>query len=209
MATVELRDALMGTAARLRGGATYQWTHMGACNCGHLAQTVTRVSRAELHAMALERVGDWSEQVVEYRPSSCLPIDHVISTMLAIGLTTEDLAHLERLTDPVVLARLPRDERHVDYRKRDDVVRYLETWAALLAHQLGERHEPVDRRGDPHESGEHMPDRATVPAGTPQLGRAGSDHVDEVTCLRDREPSTDRELGDGQGVRATKTSKAA
>ncbi len=133
--TKQLIDVLVATAARLRSGATYQWAHMGACNCGHLAQTVTKISRAELHAIALERAGDWSEQVVEFCPTSGLPIDHVIATMLELGLTREDLQHLERLTSPDVLARLAHG-RYLDYRKRDDVVLYLETWAAALVDEV-------------------------------------------------------------------------
>ncbi|HSI06658.1 MAG: hypothetical protein ACAI38_17000 [Myxococcota bacterium] len=208
-ATSALHDALMRTAARLRGGATYQWSHMGACNCGHLAQTVTRVSRAELHAMALERAGDWSEQVVEYCPTSGLPIDHVIATMLTIGLTTEDLAHLERLTAPEVLELLPPDERQLDYRKRDDVVRYLETWAALLAHQLHEGHQTMHGGRGPDQRGEGMPHGSTVTTSAPELGRPRRDDVDNVTCLRNGEPGADRELGDGHGVGAAETGKAA
>jgi hypothetical protein len=133
--TKQLIDALMATAARLRAGATYQWAHMGACNCGHLAQTVTKIPRAELHAMALERAGDWSEQVVEFCPTSGLPIDHVIATMLELGLTTEDLSNLERLTSSYVLGRLP-ERRELDHRRREDVVLYLETWARALAEEL-------------------------------------------------------------------------
>jgi len=144
--TTALVDALMQTAARLRDGAIYQWSHMGACNCGHLAQTVTKISRAELHAIALERAGDWRDQVIEFCPTSGLPMDHVIATMVDLGLSTEDLAHLERLTSPYVLAKLserngapsgmPDAPRHLDYRKRDDVVLYLETWARALADEL-------------------------------------------------------------------------
>jgi hypothetical protein len=133
--TQALIDALMQTAARLRNGDIYLWSHMGACNCGHLAQTVTNISRAELHAIALERAGDWSEQVVEFCPSSGLPIDHVIATMLDLGLSREDLAHLERLTSPYVLAKLP-ERRYLDHTRRDDVVLYLETWARALADEL-------------------------------------------------------------------------
>lgn len=135
-ANTQIIEALTRTAARLRTDVDYRWTHMGACNCGHLAQTVTTLSRAELHAMALEKPGDWSEQAVDFCPTSGYPMDHVIATMLELGLTTQDLVHLERLSDPDILARLPSALRHVDYRKRDDVVRYLDAWAELLSDQL-------------------------------------------------------------------------
>ena len=29
------------TAERLSGDVSYQWGHMGMCNCGHLAQSIT------------------------------------------------------------------------------------------------------------------------------------------------------------------------
>lgn len=130
--TPELVNALRTTAARLRGGAEYRWTHQGMCNCGHLAQTVTRRSRGELHRMALEKQGEWADHAVEYCRDSGYPIDHVITEMLQLGMTTDDIAHLERVSDPRVLQRLPDGERALDKRARDDVVRYLEEWALLL-----------------------------------------------------------------------------
>ncbi|WP_243635867.1 hypothetical protein [Hymenobacter edaphi] len=39
-------EALRTTAQRLSTQAPYQWGHMGSCNCGHLAQTITRLSKA-------------------------------------------------------------------------------------------------------------------------------------------------------------------
>lgn len=127
-----LIEALRSTAKRLSGGTAYRWAHMGMCNCGQLAQTVTLHSKEELHRMALQKAGDWGQQAMEYCPDSGLPMDHVIGTMLDLGLTREDLRHLERLSDPSVLARLPIGERHLDQRSRDDVVTYMRLWADLL-----------------------------------------------------------------------------
>lgn len=135
-ATTELVHALRATALRLEEGATYQWTHMGACNCGNLAQTLTRIDRAELHRVALQRAGDWSEQGVEYCPTSGLPIDDVITTMLDAGLELRDLGELERLSAPEVLARIPLEERPLDRRERAHVVRYMRAWAELLEERL-------------------------------------------------------------------------
>ncbi len=127
-----LAAALRETATRLDGGAYYQWTNQGACNCGHLAQTLTTKSRAEIHSMALEKAGDWSEHVVDYCATSRYPIDHIITTMLDAGLTRRDLSDLERLRSNVVRVRLPDGRRALDYRRRDDVVLYMRTWADLL-----------------------------------------------------------------------------
>lgn len=131
--TVALVEALRVTAARLEGGATeYRWTHMGACNCGQLAQTITKIPRAEIHRRALERAGDWGEQAVEHCPTSGLPIDHVLDAMLEVGLELGDVTHLERLSDRRVLRRLPIGERNLSFRERGDVVRYMREWADLL-----------------------------------------------------------------------------
>ncbi len=136
-ANPDLIEALRTTASRLASGAEYRWTHMGSCNCGHLAQTVTRLPREEIHRLALQKAGDWGEQALEYSPTeycpaSGYPIDHVIEALLGLGLTREDLWHLERLSDPNVLRRLPIGQRDLCCRERDDVVVYLRTWADLL-----------------------------------------------------------------------------
>ena len=136
-ANEELVRALRVTADRLAADdARYEWGHMGSCNCGHLAQTVTRLSRAEIHRRAMERAGDWGEQVVDYCPTSGYAIDHVIEEMLALGLDRGDLSDLERLSGPKVLARLPLGERELKRNRRDDVALYLRTWASLLETEL-------------------------------------------------------------------------
>lgn len=138
-ATRELITALRLTAARLRTDVPYRWTHMGACNCGHLAQTVTQLSRAEIHRIALERAGDWGEQALEYCPSSNLPIDHVMAELLELGLEQDDINHLERLSDPRVRKALPPEQRRtLDFRSRMDAVDYMMAWARLLEEQLGD-----------------------------------------------------------------------
>lgn len=128
--------ALRATAARLAAGSRYQWTHQGACNCGHLAQTITRRSREELHRLAVQRAGDWGEHAIDYCPTSGYPIDAVLSEMLDAGLELSDVGHLERLDDVAVLRRLPIEERGLDHRRREHVVRYLEAWADLLEERL-------------------------------------------------------------------------
>jgi hypothetical protein len=133
----ELIAALRQTARKLANGAPYQWGHMGSCNCGNLAQELTKLSKAEIHthALAVGR-GDWNEQMNDYCPTSGLPIDTLIAEMLQAGLSTEDLKHLERLSDRQILERLPQGERSLRHNRRDDVVRYLYTWADLLEEQL-------------------------------------------------------------------------
>ena len=134
--SVKLIEALRRTARHLATGTTYQWGHMGSCNCGHLAQTITKYSKGEIHGAALWRYGDWSEQLRDYCPQSGLPMDQIIDQMLALGLTTDDLAHLERLSHPPILGRLKNSEQQLRHNVRDDVVLYFETWADMLEEEL-------------------------------------------------------------------------
>lgn len=129
--------ALRATAAKLEAGAVYRWTHMGACNCGHLAQTITHLSADDIRRYAHERAGEWAEQGLEFCPTSGYPMDAVLSALFEIGLSSDDLRQLERLTHPEVVRRLPLELRKVlSYRERDHVVLYMRTFADLLEEQL-------------------------------------------------------------------------
>jgi hypothetical protein len=131
--TLSVIQALRATAQRLATEAPYQWGHMGSCNCGHLAQTVTRLTKGEIHARAMQRAGDWERQLTDYCPTSGLPIDETIDEMLALGFTRTDLAHLERLSDAAIRRAIPFERRNaLRHNQRDDVVLYLRTWAGLL-----------------------------------------------------------------------------
>jgi hypothetical protein len=133
----QLIEALRATAHRLATEAPYQWGHMGSCNCGHLAQTITSLTKAEIHARALQRYGDWERQLVDYCPTSGLPFDQTIDEMLALGFSREDLTQLEKLGDPAVRHAIPFERRNtLRHNQRDDVVLYLRTWADLLTKQL-------------------------------------------------------------------------
>ncbi len=135
--SLHLVEALRRTAKKLTTGAPYQWGHMGGCNCGNLAQELTRLNKDQIHAYAMQRYGDWNEQVDDYCPTSTLPIDLVINEMLNAGLMLEDLRHLEKLSDKQVLARFPLDRRQaLRHNVRTDVVTYMTEWADLLEEQL-------------------------------------------------------------------------
>ncbi len=139
MATTSLPviQALRSTAQRLATQAPYQWGHMGSCNCGHLAQTVTKLTKGEIHARAMQRYGDWERQLIDYCPTSGLPIDTTIDEMLALGFSRTDLTHLERLADPAIRGAISCERRdQLRHNQRDDVVLYLRTWADLLEQQL-------------------------------------------------------------------------
>ena len=122
--------ALRETAERLARDASYQWGHMGMCNCGHLAQSITGLRQAEIHDSALIREGDWEQQAKDYCPTSGNLIDSILATMFDLGLTREDIRHLERLSHPAVIRRLGR---HPQFNSREDVVAYMQAWADLLS----------------------------------------------------------------------------
>lgn len=134
-ANPELIEALRQTAARLREGSPFAWGHMGNCICGHLAQTVTDLSAAEIHRRAMERHGDWATQAVEHCPTSGLAIDHVLDALAELGLGPSDVRHLERLSDPRVLARVPA--KWLRRQDREHAVQYMEAMAEVLDAELG------------------------------------------------------------------------
>lgn len=136
--STELVYALRKTVLRLRSGAPYQWGHLGACNCGHLAQTLTLKSKGEIHAEALRRVGDWGDVSSQYCETSGLPIDGIIGTMLDAGLNLNDIEYLENLSDRRILSELPVGERNLRHNNREDVIRYMTVWADLLESQLSQ-----------------------------------------------------------------------
>jgi hypothetical protein len=126
---LELIRALRVTADRLAGDTSYQWGHMGMCNCGHLAQAITGLTPAEIHSSALVREGDWEQQAHDYCPTSGLIVDHVLAAMFSIGLNRNDIRNLEKLADVDVVRRMGRYPKR---NRREDVVEYMRTWADLL-----------------------------------------------------------------------------
>ena len=128
-ANSDLIAALRQTAGRLSGDVSYQWGHMGMCNCGHLAQSITGLAGREIHQSALVREGDWEQQANDYCPTSGNLIDTVLAAMFDLGLTRDDVRHLEKLSDPEVLRRAGP---HLRFNSRDDVVLYMRIWAGLL-----------------------------------------------------------------------------
>jgi hypothetical protein len=132
--STKIITALRKTASQLENGNRYEWGHMGSCNCGNLAQTITSFSRAEIQKYALQKRGDWSEQLIDYCPTSGYPMDLIIEKMIDFGFTSQDLRHLEWLSDTAILSKIG-----VTFLNRNiklDTILYLKTWANLLEDQL-------------------------------------------------------------------------
>jgi len=128
-------EALRNTAKSLEKRADYQWGHMGSCNCGFLAQEITRLNKGAIHSLAMQRCGDWSEQLRDYCPTSGLPMDDLISVIIASGFDVDDLIHLERLSDSQILRARPCGN-NLRHNVKADVIEYLNAWTALLETRL-------------------------------------------------------------------------
>ena len=86
----KLIEALRKAAEQIEIDHQYQWGHMGCCNCGYVAQSITSLSSDEIHDYALRGHGDWSEQVEAFCPTSKFPMDLLISELVGSGLTLQE-----------------------------------------------------------------------------------------------------------------------
>lgn len=125
-----LIHAIRNAADKIAHSSAYEWGHMGRCNCGHLARELTPLSDAEIQRMAMEKYGDWAEQVVDFCPGSGLSMDWLISELCSYGLTQRDLIDLERLSNEEVLERAGRND--LQRNSAPDVSLYMQHWASLL-----------------------------------------------------------------------------
>ncbi|HEY0966042.1 MAG TPA: hypothetical protein VGD88_01520 [Opitutaceae bacterium] len=145
-----LVHVLRETADRLASSTDYQWSHFGRCNCGHLAQTVTRLSPADIHAACARELTEWSEIPDDYCAGTGLRLEYVLDRLRELGLDRTDLRHLEDLSDPRVLHALPGGHRWLQRNQHADAVLYLRTWAGVIEASLPSEpvatHDPeVDR----------------------------------------------------------------
>ncbi len=129
-------NALRETATRLKDGAYYAWGHHGACNCGHLLQSVTKLSKEEILRHAHTGTGEWTELADDYCGTTNAPVDLLIKKLEEIGFTPSDIHSIEYLTDRQVLDRLPGGFRWLSRNVREDVTVYMETFASLLEDRL-------------------------------------------------------------------------
>lgn len=129
------------TADRIEETHDYHWAHVGKCNCGHLAQTITGLSASDLFQKArTDALAEWTEYAKDYCPQTGQPLEEIIAAMLNCGLERRDLHRLEYLSDARVLAQLPGGMRYLRRYRPSDVALYMRTWANLLEEEL----EPAD-----------------------------------------------------------------
>ncbi len=136
--SLKIIDALRKTANQIQNGSRYEWGHMGSCNCGNLAQTITTFSRAEIQKYAIEKRGDWNEQLIDYCPTSGFPMDLIIEKMIDFGFSKQDLRHLEWLSDTEIVQEVLKDKSitHLSRNSKSDTILYMKTWAKLLEDKL-------------------------------------------------------------------------
>lgn len=131
----QLINALRETAARLEGGAHYEWGHMGRCNCGHLVQTLTEMSDYEIVKSIDFALDEWTEHANDYCEGTGHKVDDLFLTLQNVGFGYQDVIYLENLSDSRVLARLPGERRYLRRNQVDDVTLYMRTLAQLLEEQ--------------------------------------------------------------------------
>lgn len=125
------------TADRIEETDDYHWAHVGKCNCGFLAQTITGFSASELFQRARNsKLTEWTEYANDYCAVSGQPLETVISSMMEAGLERCDLHRLEYLSDAEVLSSLPGGMRYLRRNQPADVALYLRTWADLLEEEI-------------------------------------------------------------------------
>ena len=128
----ELIDALRTTAQRLSDGAHYEWGHMGRCNCGHLLQTITKMTAHEIVQAADYHLDEWTEHAKDYCEGTGYALDTLFLTLQEMGFDYQDVIHLENLSDHRVLQQLGQEPRYLRRNCVSDVTLYMHTLADLL-----------------------------------------------------------------------------
>lgn len=134
--TVELVAALREAAKNLRAGAHYAWGSHGSCNCGHVLQVATHLSKEEIIRHAQTVHGEWTEIAEDYCGVTNAPAYLLVSKLEALGLTPTDIHNLEYLEDRKVLEALPGGFRWLKKNVREDVILYFETFAEMMEDKL-------------------------------------------------------------------------
>ena len=131
-----LIEGLRKAAAGLVNGNYYAWGHHGACNCGHLLQATTELSKEEILTYAHTGIGEWTELSQESCPVTNAPVNLLLTKLQQLGLTPTDIHNIEYLEDRDVLNRLPGGFRWLKRNVREQVVLYFETMANMLEERL-------------------------------------------------------------------------
>ena len=128
-----LINALRETADRLTTGVKYEWGHMGRCNCGHLVQTITKMTDLEIVKSVDHELNEWTEHAREYCDTTQSKAQILFDQLREIGFDYEDVIKLEYLSDKKVLNRLGSEgPLYLSNNNVEDVILYMETMAEIL-----------------------------------------------------------------------------
>jgi hypothetical protein len=136
--TTALIQGLRTAAGNLRKGHFYAWGHHGACNCGHLLQATTQLTKEEILSYAHTGAGEWTELAEESCSVTQAPLNLLLTKLQQLGLTPTDVHNIEYLEDREVLNRLPGGFRWLKRNERQDVVAYFETMADCLEEKISQ-----------------------------------------------------------------------
>ena len=131
-----LINALRETADRLSTGVKYEWGHMGRCNCGHLVQTITKMTDREIVEAVDNQLNEWTEHAREYCDTSNSKAEVLFDQLKEVGFDYEDVIKLEYLSDKKVLNKLGEGPVFLSNNKVEDVILYMDTMAEMLEEEL-------------------------------------------------------------------------
>lgn len=133
---IALVEGLRKAAAGLVNGNYYAWGHHGACNCGHLLQATTQLTKEEIVTYAHTGIGEWTELAQESCQVTGVPVNLLLTKLQELELTPTDIHNIEYLDNREVLNRLPGGFRWLKRNIREHVILYFETMATMLEEKL-------------------------------------------------------------------------
>jgi len=137
----KLITALRMTAKAIENKTfNYGFYRANTCNCGALVCALKGITPDDLH---IPGAGYWSARVSKFCPISGIPTHELFRELIGYGLTPESIVHLENLSDPEVLARMPKLLFGYRRSSRKSVVLYMRTWADLLTERLSVAPDPI------------------------------------------------------------------
>ena len=151
------QEALREAARRIEvGEVRYDWSRMYSCNCGVLAQVVSKATVREVRRQTRSGAkpffgvwNDWQKPGFALCPISKIPVGTIFHDLLSVGFSPADVGNLEICADPAVRARVRAegDGDFFDYAEPHAVVLYMRAWADLLDEQ--EAPAQVEMKADP------------------------------------------------------------
>ena len=116
----------------------YDWSLFSSCNCGILAQAITKLSKENIFEQICsmpnseeDLLGGWGDKI-NYCTQTGLPLPFVITTLINAGMKPIEFDKLEWLN-------LPVNKRNIEEGIQQDpnyVISYMRTWADYLVNQI-------------------------------------------------------------------------